>query len=142
MSLGGRLNGGYMLKEITVIAENAPGSLHAVASAVAKSGINIEAINAYARNADEAMFRIITTDPYSTKKALESVKYVKEIRENDIIVLKLPNRPGELAKITERLYKNGIDLESVYIIGKTDDITEVAIKPYSNMVDKAKEILM
>ena len=72
---------------------------------------------------------------------LTSVPTVKEIRESDIIVLRLPNRPGELAKITDKLYKHGIDLETVYIIGKADDTTEVAIKPVDRHFERAKALL-
>jgi len=131
----------YIMKEITVIAKNEIGTLESVASALGGSGINIETITAYASGPDEAIFRIVTTDHSTAKKILSKVPNVKNVEEKEIIVVKMPNRPGELAKITKKLAKNGVDLESVYILSKEKDFTEVALKPVDKDLEKAKKVL-
>jgi hypothetical protein len=51
------------------------------------------------------------------------------------------NRPGELGKITRKLSSRGVNLESLYIVSRKEDYTEVALKPAEADFDKAKEIL-
>lgn len=131
----------YIMKEITVVAKNEMGALESVASALGGSGINIEAITAYAREPNEAVFRIITTDPATAKKILSRVPHVKNVEEGGVIVVKMPNRPGELAKITKKLTKNGVNLESVYILSKEREYTEVALKPIRDDFERAKKVL-
>lgn len=131
----------YIMKEITVVARNEIGALESVAAALGGSGINIETIAAYAREPNEAIFRIITTDPATAKKILSRVPHVKNVEEAEIIVVKMPNRPGELAKITKKLTKNGVNLESVYILSKEKEYTEVALKPVEEDFGKAKKVL-
>ena len=128
------------VKEVVVVAENMPGVLHSVAKDIAGSGINIDSINAYAIG-DFAVFRLLTPDVYTTSKILERNKFVREVRLEDALLLKLPDKPGELAKITEKLYKRGVDLETVYISNKYDGITEVVVKPTRGHYEKAKEAL-
>lgn len=131
----------YIMKEITVVAKNEIGALESVASALGGSGINIETITAYAREPNEAVFRIITTDPATAKKILSRIPHVKNVEEGEVIVVKMPNRPGELAKITKKLTKNGVNLESVYILSKEKEYTEVALKPITDDFGRAKKIL-
>lgn len=131
----------YTMKEVTVVAKNEIGTLESIASALGTSGINIETITAYAREPNEAVFRIITTDPATAKKILSRVPHVKNMEESEIIVVKMPNRPGELAKITKKLAKNGVNLESAYILSKEKEYTEVALKPVNMDFEKAKKVL-
>lgn len=128
------------VKEVVVIAENTPGVLHSVAKDVGGKGINIDAISAYAMG-DFAVFRLITPDVYTTSKILEKNPYVRSVRIEEAILIRLPDRPGELAKVTERLYKRGVNLESVYISNKYDGVTEVVIKPAKEYYHLAKELL-
>lgn len=127
------------MKELTIIAKNDVGSLAEVAEALGSVGVNIEAISAYGQD-NSAVFRIITNDISSAKKTLSRIPGMK-LNEADIILLKMTNRPGELGKITRRLATNGINLESLYIVSRKQDFTEVALKPASTDFDKAKGVL-
>ncbi len=128
------------MKEITVLAENKVGSLAAVAEALGGAGVNIEAISAYATD-EHAVFRFITTDPATSVKILSRLKNVISTDENEVIIVRLINRPGELGKVTKKLMKYQINLESLYIVSKENDYTDVAIRPSSEQYDKAKEVL-
>ncbi len=127
------------MKEITIKAENRVGLLDKIARLLGKYGINIETISAYGVG-DEAYIRLITTDTNTAKKHLERIEGL-DVKENDIIVLKIPNRPGELAKITTQLSNKGINLESLYIGNKENNWTQVIIKPENGFIEKTKEIL-
>ncbi len=127
------------MKEITVIAGNDVGSLAQVAEALGSTGVNIEAISAYGLDG-KAMFRIITGDVSTTLKSLSKVPNV-EVKEADVIVYKMINRPGELAKVTRKLANRGINLESLYIVSRKQDFTEVAIRPADSDMEKARDAL-
>jgi hypothetical protein len=127
------------MKEITVVAKNDVGSLAAVAEALGSVGVNIEAISAYAQN-DEAIFRILTNDVTTALKTLSKIPNIR-VSESEVIVLRMPNKPGELGKVTRKLANSAVNLESVYIVSKENNYTEVAIKPSNNDLEKAKTIL-
>lgn len=129
------------MKEITVIVENRIGTLANIAEALGGAGVNIEAISAYGQGTN-AVFRLVTKDPTSAKKVLEKLMGVRNITVADILVVKMANRPGELGKLTRKLANRKVDLESVYILGKTDHaFTDVAIKPVDAQMALAKDAL-
>jgi len=45
----------------------------------------------------------------------------------DVIVVSLPDKPGELAKVTKRLAMAGINVDSIYILGRERGITELVL---------------
>ncbi|MFZ5500846.1 MAG: hypothetical protein ACOY58_02900, partial [Candidatus Micrarchaeota archaeon] len=102
-------------------------------------GVNIEAISAYGLDG-KAVFRIITNDVTTALKALSKLPNV-EIKEADAIIYKMTNRPGELGKMTRKLANKGVSLESLYIVSRKQDFTEVAIRPAERDFDKAREVL-
>lgn len=127
------------MKELTVTAKNSVGSLATVAEALGGVGVNIEAISCYGVG-EKAVFRIITGDVTTAVKTLSRLPGI-EVKEADTIVLKMINRPGELGKITRKLSNQGINLESLYIVSRKNDYTEVAFKPAKEDLEKAREVL-
>ena len=127
------------MKEITVISGNDVGSLAAVAETLGSVGVNIEAISAYGIDG-KAVFRIITSDVATAVKALSRIPNA-QVKEADTLVYKMMNRPGELGKITRKLANKGVNLESLYIVSRKQDFTEVAIRPLEKDMDKAREVL-
>ncbi len=127
------------MKELLITAKNQVGSLAAVAEALGSVGVNIEAISCYGF-AEKAFFRVITVDSTSATKALARVPDVK-VQESDVVILNMLNRPGELGKITRKLANRGVNLESLYIVSRKNDYTEVAFKPAAADIAKAREIL-
>ena len=127
------------MKEIIVTANNDVGSLAQVAEALGSTGVNIEAISAYGHEG-KAIFRIITNDVSTTMKSLSRLPGI-QVKEADTIIYKMINRPGELAKITRKLANRGINLESLYIVSRKQDFTEVSIRPKEEDMEKAKEVL-
>ncbi|MDD5317414.1 MAG: ACT domain-containing protein [Candidatus ainarchaeum sp.] len=125
------------MKEISIIAQNRVGAVADVAEALGKVGINIKTIMAMGSD-ETAVINVITEDVTSAKKALE--KAGMNPRVGEILLLSMRDRPGELAKILRKLAVAGVDLESVYIAGRTGNgEVEVAVKPDS--VAKARAAL-
>lgn len=131
--------GGVIMKELSVVTDNRIGTLANIAEALGSVGINIEAIAAYEQGG-RAIFRVITPDATSARKALEKAQGVKGIVMSDVIVLRLANKPGELGKVTRKMANRGVDLESLYIVSKKEDYTEIAIKPVEEHFAKVREL--
>lgn len=127
------------MKEITIVSRNEVGTLANIAEVLGNVGVNIEAVSAYEKD-NKAVFRIVTNDVTTAKKALSKLSDLK-VNESDVIVLNMQNRPGELGKITRKLANKGVNLECVYILSRAHEYTEVAIKPSVEDFAKAKEVL-
>ncbi len=128
------------MDEVTIITDNRVGALAAIAEALGGAGVNIEAISAYEQGGN-AVFRVLTGDPNSAKKLVEKVPGVSGVSLSEVVVVKLPNRPGELGKLTRKLANRGVDLQSLYIVSRSNEHTEVAVKPAGAQVEKTKEAL-
>ena len=128
------------MKELTIVAKNEVGALAQIAEALGGVGVNIEAISAHEVNR-QAVLRIITNDVLTAKKTLARIPDLR-VNESDVIILKMQNRPGELGKITRKLANRNVNMESVYIVTRAQDFTEVALKPASTEdFAKAREVL-
>jgi hypothetical protein len=129
------------INEIVLIVDNIPGSLYKISSAISSSGLNIEAINSYAKDAKTAVFRIITSDPETAKKIIGKAGLAwRSLDISKVLIVKMMDRPGELTKLTEKLYKNKVDIETLYIIDKANGYTEVVLKTQMDH-GKLKKIL-
>ena len=130
----------YITDEVVVKVVNKPGVLHSLSKDIGGKGINIEVVNAYAVG-DVGIVRIITPDPNTAVRVLEKNPYSNEVKVGQAFIVELENKPGELAKLTEKLYKRGVDLEVVYIASRGGDKTQVVIKPAPEHFEKAREVM-
>ena len=62
-------------KEFALTLEDRPGTLAKLTDAIAKAGINIEGYCAVPGKDGKGTFRVVTSDPATTKKALESAGF-------------------------------------------------------------------
>lgn len=99
-------------KELVVSLTNKVGILADIAKILADHGINVEGVAGYAEGND-AKIMIVAEDTLRAKEALEKGGY-KTIKENEVLVLDLENKPGALKVVTARLAKDGIDIRYTY----------------------------
>ncbi|MEM4367100.1 MAG: hypothetical protein QW035_03140 [Candidatus Anstonellales archaeon] len=125
------------MKELTVKGENSVEVMARVAEALGSSGINIDSISTYAIG-NNAYLRLLTADIETSKKALKNMPVTVE--DAEVIVLSLQDRPGELAKVARKIANRGIELETMYIVGKEKGMTNLAIKPSKNQLKEVEEI--
>ena len=98
-------------KQLIITVDNKVGTLAEVSSVVSSSGINMIAICAYA--VDNKGFIMFVTEDNNRAKELLKVKGYN-VREEEVILLSLRNRPGELQSITKKISDAGIDLTFIY----------------------------
>ncbi len=61
---------------------------------------------------DKAYFMLITDSNTKAKKALG--KFGAEIKEEDIIAVEMPNKPGEMKKVADKIAAAGININYLY----------------------------
>ena len=111
------------MKQFEISVNNRPGEIAKVTDVLASNGINIMAIAS--ERCEMPIIRVVTDDESSTRKALSKAKM--KFKENELTVLELQDRPGELSKVAKRLANAGINVESIHILSKGTSITSVAL---------------
>ena len=124
------------MKQFSIEIKNRVGELARVTEVLAESAINIVAIASESAG-PRPMIHIVTGDDASARKALE--KSGRDFKEQDILVIKVLDRPGELAKVARRLAREAVNVESIYIFGKVRGYTEFALAV--DNLSKAKKVL-
>jgi hypothetical protein len=123
-----------MEREFSVKLANRPGELARLTEALHKDGVNIRTISTEPK---AEVVRLVTADPDKTKQSLNRANM--EFSERNLLVAKLEDKPGELARITSTLAKEGINIDAAYMLDKDGKHVHVALAVSDE--DKAKNIL-
>lgn len=99
------------MKQFTVFIKNKPGELGRVCEVLAQNSINVEAL---ATEGDTGKVKVVTNDIETTKKIFDKEKIQFEMK--DVLIIKIINRPGELAKITKKLGMKKINIDSIHLL--------------------------
>jgi hypothetical protein len=112
-------------RDLTVRLEvDRPGELARLVQALTRSGVNIEGITEV-----EGVVHVLARDPRSARLALREGGYAID-RELEVLMIPMPDRPGELAMIMQRLADANVNLRFIYLATDTrvvigcDDITQ------------------
>ncbi len=97
-------------KQLTFSLPNKIGLLSDVAEAVAAAKVNIESICAYERG--YGFFMMVVDDPAKAKKVL--TRMGAKVHVEDVILLQLPNRVGQLEKVSKKISDAGINIIFLY----------------------------
>lgn len=99
-------------REIAVTAANKVGVLADMSKLLSEGGINIEAVAGYAVG-NEAKVMIVVGNNAVAVDILKKAGYAS-LKENEVVVVDLENKPGALKEITVNLASNGVDIKQVY----------------------------
>lgn len=124
------------MRELVVQLAHRPGELARVTNALSLYGVNIKSIAAM-KFGDQALLHLIPDDFESARSALRAGNVAFD--ENEVAVVLLENRAGELTAVAAKLAEAGVNLEAIYVVGLSDDLIELAIA--SDNVKKAKKAL-
>ncbi len=96
--------------QFKIHAPHHPGSLAQICSELAKVAVNITAIMA---SQDEAGgIRIVATPQGTAKQVLQRLGY--SFTEEEVLAVRISDRPGALGKVTRKLADAGINIEYAY----------------------------
>lgn len=98
-------------KQLTVYVPDAPGTLARVTRALADGKVNITGLVCIGTG-ERSPVRVLTNSPARAKKALQAAGY--HPIEDEVVVVTLPDKPGALAAVAERLAAAGININYAY----------------------------
>ncbi len=95
------------VSEVFVVLEDSPGSIGELCRVLKKKGINILAIGVFF---DTARLHVD-----NTAKAIQVLQeYDYQTEEREALRVTMPNKPGMLSHLTEKLGKAGINIKYLY----------------------------
>jgi len=124
-----------MGRDLTVrLTADRPGELARVVDTLSRSGVNIEGLTEV-----DGVVHVLARNPSAARSSLRAGGYTIE-GELEVLVLPMPDRPGELSMLMQRLAEAGVNLRFVYLATETrvvvgvDDISRAraALEPASN----------
>jgi hypothetical protein len=98
-------------KEFTIKMEDRPGILGEVCRALADRGVNIQAFQSFPTGA-ESLVHFVADNPTTAKTVLDTQGLT--YTEAEVVHVKLPHRPGELARAAARLGDANININYAY----------------------------
>ena len=99
------------VKQISIFLENKPGQLAGICRALAQAEINIATLS-LADTADFGIVRMIVDDHVKGCEVLAAAGFA--VRETDVVMATVPNRPGGMAELMAKLDAAGADIEYSY----------------------------
>jgi len=108
-------------EEIVVTTRNKVGILADAAVIIANNGVNIDAILGY-ESGRTARLLIMTSGNLRILNELRKKKY-KSIKETEVVVVELRNKPGALKVVATELKKGKIDVKYVYVTSSSSGDT-------------------
>ena len=105
--------------DITVTVPNRPGTLAAIATAFGEAHINLESVAGFRRDGGSEL-HVLVTDRDAARRVIEGLGSGHSIvRESEVVLTNIENRPGALGEICRRIADDGIDLSAAYLATDT-----------------------
>ena len=125
------------VKQISIFVENKEGRIKKAIDTLAKENINIRALS-IADTTKYGILRLIVSDNKKAIDALEKDNFI--VKENEVIILAVPDEPNGLNSTLAVFDEKGINLEYLYafVSSKTDEA--IVVMRLENM-EKAIEAL-
>jgi hypothetical protein len=124
------------MKTIAIVEQDKVGLLMDISYILGKEKINIESITANAIGG-KAVITITVKKGDEAKKILAKNGF--HIMEEDVIMVEMDDKPGELANLAKILKDNELLMSNLYVVSKDGRKTIVAIK--IDKMKKAKKVL-
>lgn len=98
-------------EQLMITVGNRVGALADVSRILAEVGINLTALCGYVID-NQGFIVFVASDNAKAKSLLKAKKF--DIREEEVVLVTLDNRPGTLRAITEKIADAGIDITLLY----------------------------
>jgi hypothetical protein len=98
-------------KEFTVFMEDRPGTLGKICRVLADRNVNILGLHSFPIGG-KSVTRFIVDNPTTAKTALDGERIT--FAETEVVQVKLPHKPGEIARAASRLGDAKINIDYVY----------------------------
>lgn len=117
-----------LVTQFSVFLVNKPGVLAQVTRQIAQVKLNIIAMT-MSDSSEHGVLRLVTTDGQRVREALAALNLT--VTETEVLLITLPNRPGALAEVCQKLADAHINISYAYCTtgasgGKTKGVFKVA----------------
>jgi hypothetical protein len=102
-----------MLKNLTIILDNRPGTLAAACEAIGQARVSIEGLCCFASQG-VAMLYVAVEDAAAARRAVERIG-LKVSEERDIVAVEVEEQLGAAGRVFKRVADAGINLELAYL---------------------------
>lgn len=99
-------------KQISAWVQDRPGMLGRVADALGKRGISIRAFMAAVMDG-RGFVRLVVDRPAAAKRVFATHGW--KTTEDEVVELTVPDRPGALGRVADRLGAAGVNIEYAYV---------------------------
>lgn len=124
-----------IIRQLSIFLENRTGRINEVARILAEHGINMQAFS-MAETADFGLLRLIVPDVDKAVDVLRAADIA--VMVTDVLCVNIPNVPGSLSAILEKLAGNNVFIEYMYAFSD-GDTANVIIRP--NNIEEAVKVL-
>lgn len=124
-----------IIRQLSIFLENRTGRINEVARILAEHGINMQAFS-MAETADFGLLRLIVPDVDKAVDVLRAADIA--VMVTDVLCVNIPNVPGSLSAILEKLACNNVFIEYMYAFSD-GDTANVIIRP--NNIEEAVKVL-
>ena len=100
-------------EELVITTKNKVGIMADIATMLANQGVNIEAVAAY-ESGKSAKLLLVTNANIRIVGELRKKGY-KSLKETEVIMVELEDKPGALKVVTTELKKRRIDIKYLYV---------------------------
>ena len=124
-----------MVKQLSVFIQNKSGKIASVTRTLYENGIDIRALSV-ADTTDFGILRMLVSDVNKAKEALAKENCIVSV--NDVDVVAVPDRPGGLAEVLQKLSDARIDIEYMYSLidrGTSDAYMVFRLADEANLLD-------
>ena len=109
------------MKQLTIIAPNAPGVLADITNPLAEEGINVENIEAEGHGRRGVVVLTVDLDVYDRALEILRDRAGFTVITEDALIVRVEDRPGALAEIATRFKEASVNLRSLHLISRGDD---------------------
>jgi len=106
-----------MVKDLTVVLTDRPGTLAEMGEVLGEAGINIDGVCAVTSQG-EGLIHILVADAAAARQALEA-KGIQVTAEREVLVREVEDRPGTLGQMARKLADAGVNIELAYLAAGT-----------------------
>lgn len=124
-------------REFAVTMGDRPGALGKVCKVLGDRGVNILAFQSFPVEG-KSLVRFVFDNPTAAKPVLEAERL--KFTEGEVAQVRLPHRPGELARVASRLGESDVNINYAYCGVEPDTNTPMIVFGVNN-VSKAAPIL-
>ena len=124
-------------KQLSVTMENRPGTLAEMCRALGEKKVNILALISSEREG-QSLVCMIVDKVLVAKRALQAIGYA--YTEDQVLVTKVPNRPGTFATVAKRLGDAGVNIDYAYLGAEAGSRQQLVVLSVSDL-DQGKKLV-